>query len=155
MRSLFIVAFLAAQLYLPLSYYMRPDPLPELIAEPPAEQPVTLPEGADPFDERFAWRMFSPIRMVKCDVSFYDATDGVRRRVPTGKEVHFLWINLFKRARRSVIDQFAQWRCPQMATEGKAPILNAEIVCPVRRPGRTGVVQVRPFDPTLNLCDPS
>ncbi|MBW2464764.1 MAG: hypothetical protein JRH11_24155, partial [Deltaproteobacteria bacterium] len=40
-KNTLIVAFLAFQLLLPLRYYM----------------------GSDEFDERFAWRMFSPIRM--------------------------------------------------------------------------------------------
>ena len=38
LANIFIVAVIASQIWLPLSYYL----------------------GDDPFDERFAWRMFSP-----------------------------------------------------------------------------------------------
>lgn len=149
-RSLFIVAFIAAQLYLPLSYYLRPDPLPELREGHAGQGPVTLPEGSDPFDERFAWRMFSPVRMVKCRATLYDATDGVRKRVRVGQELHYLWVNLMRRARRPIFDQYARWRCPQMAEGGATPVLNAEVTCPL-----PGDLTVYPFDPNLNLCDPS
>lgn len=156
MRSLFIIAFLAAQIYLPLSYYLKPNPLPALLDGGGASAPVTLPDEADPFDERFAWRMFSPIRVARCDVDLYDATSGARQPVSLGREIHFLWVNLMKRARGAVFTEFARWRCPQMAERsGQAPVLQADVTCHVSKAGSRQTITVRPFSPDLNWCDPT
>jgi hypothetical protein len=85
-RGRFILAFLAAQLLIPLDYYVR---------------------RRDPHDERFAWRMFSPMRMTKCRPSF--TVDGAP--VELDAEFHEAWITAAKRGRASVIEAMAQRLC--------------------------------------------
>jgi hypothetical protein len=61
-RGRFIIAFLAVQLLLPLHYYLVRH---------------------DPHDERFAWRMFSPMRMADCAVREPGASSNVCRVAAT------------------------------------------------------------------------
>ena len=85
-RGRFIAAFLLVQLLLPLAYYVG---------------------RRDPHDERFAWRMFSPMRMVRCTL---DVTrDGAP--VPLGSEFHEAWIELAQRGRFAVIDAMGETLC--------------------------------------------
>jgi hypothetical protein len=85
----FITAWLAVQLTVPLLYYAA---------------------RRDPHDERFAWRMFSPMRMVKCDPRF--TVDGAR--VELGKYFHEAWIELAGRGRFGVIDAMGARLCAQL-----------------------------------------
>ena len=87
--NIFIVAFVALQVGLPAAYYV----------------------GDDPFDERFAWRMFSPVRLARCTVEAFDATDGSLAPIRLSRELHVVWINLLKRARPAVIDAVADRLC--------------------------------------------
>ena len=87
--NVFIAAFLAIQIGLPLSYYV----------------------GDDPFDERFAWRMFSPVRLARCTIEAYDASAGGLTPITLSRELHVVWINLLKRARPAVIDAVAARLC--------------------------------------------
>lgn len=89
MKNVLIVAFLALQIGLPLSYYL----------------------GDEPHDERFAWRMFSPIRLIKCDVTLYDASGGARTRIRPLQEMHVVWRNLMRRGRIPVVEAFARTWC--------------------------------------------
>ena len=82
----FIVAFVAVQLLLPLHYYT-----------------VRL----DEHDERWAWRMFSPTRMVQCEVAF--TVDG--QPVATGREFHPAWGEIAVRGRRVVVEQMGAHLC--------------------------------------------
>jgi len=84
--SIFIGLFLAIQLALPLSYYTCRQ---------------------DTFDERFAWRMFSPTRFIKCSVSF--TVNGKRENLH--QTFHEAWVNLAKRARRDVLWHMADRLC--------------------------------------------
>ncbi len=85
-RGRFILAFLAIQLLLPLHYYLLRH---------------------DPHDERFAWRMFSPMRMTKCSVSF--AVD--KQPVPLMATFHEAWIEVAKRGRYVVLEEMAHKLC--------------------------------------------
>lgn len=82
----FIVVFLAAQLALPLHYYL-----------------VRL----DEHDERFAWRMFSTVRMVNCEVELRVGD----RPVALNREFHDAWIALAQRGRHVVIEAMAARLC--------------------------------------------
>jgi hypothetical protein len=79
-RDLFIAAFLVSQLLLPLRWYLLRDP-------------------GDPFDERFAWRMFSPERMVRC--SAQAQLNGVP--LDLGRKFHSAWLTLVERGRMDVV----------------------------------------------------
>lgn len=103
MKNALIVALLALQIGLPLSYYLSDNV----------------------YDERFAWRMFSPIRLIKCDVALYDATGGGRTPLQPMREMHVVWRNLMRRGRLPVVDAFARHWCPQKPGR----VLNAQITC--------------------------
>lgn len=81
-----MVAFLVLQLLLPLTYY-------------------TVRE--DRFDERFSWRMFSDVRMVKCQAGFNRGGTGVTM----SQEFHMAWNTLVQRGRGDVIDAVGQELC--------------------------------------------
>ncbi len=105
MRNVLIVAFLAFNVGMPLRYYL----------------------GDEPYDERFAWRMFSPVRMVRCDVALYGA-DG--RALPLSRMLHVVWINLLKRARLQVLEAYAAHYCAGEVAAGRPAVLEAELTCP-------------------------
>lgn len=94
--SLFIGTFVAFQLLVPLTYYLREDP----------------------YDERFSWRMFSAIRLHQCRTQAYDlheGADGELRSVQRdlSKQVNRKWITMLYRNRREVIHAYLRWRCEQ------------------------------------------
>jgi hypothetical protein len=99
-RGRFILAFLVAQLLIPLHYYVL---------------------RKDPHDERFAWRMFSPMRMAKCRASF--VVDG--QPVSVGSEFHEAWTEMVERGRMSVIEEMAHRLCGKRP--GKA--VNVTLQC--------------------------
>jgi hypothetical protein len=80
-----ICSFLAFQLAFPLHYYF----------------------SRDPHDERFAWRMFSPMRMTECTYEL--KVDGTR--IDTNREFHEAWNEIARRGRRSVLEAMGQYQC--------------------------------------------
>jgi hypothetical protein len=96
----FIVAFVAVQLLLPLQYYL-----------------VRL----DKHDERWAWRMFSPTRMVTCNVEM--TVDG--QQVAMTREFHQAWTEVAQRGRRVVVEAMGAQLCKK--NKGKAVI--ARLAC--------------------------
>jgi hypothetical protein len=87
-RGRFIVAFIVLQGLLPLHYSAG---------------------RRDPHDERFAWRMFSPMRMTKCRLSV--SVD--KQPVELGSRFHEAWIEVAQRGRAVVIEQMARRLCAQ------------------------------------------
>src|SRR3954469_14409695 len=85
-RGRFILAFLTLQLLLPLRYYIA---------------------HRDVHDERFAWRMFSPMRMVACTPEL--KLDGKRQSL--GNEFHEAWLAIAKRGRFVVVEAMAARLC--------------------------------------------
>jgi hypothetical protein len=85
-RGRFIIAFLALQLLLPLQYYVS---------------------RTDKHDERWAWRMFSPMRMARCRSTF--TLDG--RPTNLGGTFHEAWIEVAQRGRLSVVQRMANKLC--------------------------------------------
>ena len=108
----FIVAFILLQLILPLQYYLG---------------------RLDSHDERFAWRMFSPMRMVKCEVSM--TVDG--QPVPLTREFHQAWTEVAQRGRRVVVEQMGARLCkknkskPVIARLACKPITSRHSLGPV------------------------
>jgi hypothetical protein len=114
-RGRFIAAFVLIQLALPLHYYLA---------------------RKDRHDERFAWRMFSPMRSVVCsdpdDVGIVPASgrrpprftvDGVV--VPLGGEFHEAWIETAKRGRYVVIEKMAARLC----TRNPGKVVKLSMTC--------------------------
>ena len=96
----FIAVFLAIQLLLPLHYYVL---------------------RRDQHDERFAWRMFSPIRMVRCEVAM--TVDD--KEVALASEFHEAWLALAARGRRGVIEAMGHRLCG----EHKGSVVVARAAC--------------------------
>ncbi len=107
-RGRFILAFVTLQLLLPLAYFAR----------------------RDPHDERFAWRMFSPMRMAKCTPAF--VLDG--KPVALASEFHEAWVELARRGRFVIVEAMGAHLCAQ--NPGKS--LNVTLDCTyLDRPPRT------------------
>jgi hypothetical protein len=87
-RGRFIIAFLTIQLLLPLHYYLFRH---------------------DPHDERFAWRMFSPMRMSRCSARF----SVNNQPVTLGSQFHEAWIEVANRGRYVVLEGMAAKLCKQ------------------------------------------
>lgn len=87
-RGRFILVFVVAQLLLPLHYYFA---------------------RRDPHDERFAWRMFSPMRMAHCTPRFI--LDD--RPLDLDGQFHEAWIELAERGRFVVVEAMAARLCKQ------------------------------------------
>jgi hypothetical protein len=103
----FIVAYLAVQILLPLDYYLA---------------------RRDEHDERFAWRMFSSVRMVTCDVELRVGDDTVA----LSHEFHDAWIALAQRGRRNVVEAMAARLCAR--NNPRIPV-TAHLTChPLRGP---------------------
>ena len=66
-------------------------------------------------DERFGWRMFSPIHVQRCRVAVVEAVDDgwqvTRRPLRLEPVLHRSWIHLIERRRPAVIDKFLATRC--------------------------------------------
>lgn len=69
--------------------------------------PATYYARRDPHDERFAWRMFSPMRMTSCQP--VARVDG--RPLALTAHFHEAWLELARRGRRSVLDELARALC--------------------------------------------
>ncbi len=79
----------AAQVAIPASYYFRND--------------------RD--DERFAWRMFSAVRVRSCDVSLQEERAGESHEADLEKLLHASWRAALARGRRRVIERLLEKRC--------------------------------------------
>lgn len=87
-RGRLIVLVVVSQLLIPLTYYAH---------------------RRDPHDERFAWRMFSPMRMAQCTPEV--RVDG--KKFDLYSEFHEAWIEIAKRGRFRVIEQMGARLCKQ------------------------------------------
>jgi hypothetical protein len=85
-RGRLVVAFVLIQLLIPLHYYVL---------------------RKDPHDERFAWRMFSPMRMASCRPTF--RVDGAP--VDLHAEFHEAWVGIAGRGRMQVIEAMGKRLC--------------------------------------------
>ena len=83
------VAFLVL---VPLRYYLLP--------------------GHDPYDERFAWRMFSAVRVQQCQTVVEETRFGEETRpINLQTSLPAPWISLLQRNRPAVIESFLNFRC--------------------------------------------
>lgn len=65
----------------------------------------------DSYDERFAWRMFSPIRMVRCkvDLQVGDPPSSINLY----KEFHEAWLTIAQRGRMAVLRSMVERVCAE------------------------------------------
>lgn len=68
-------------------------------------------DGADVYDERFAWRMFSSVRVRQCALSAHELRHGSRRALALMEILPAPWVALLERNRPAVVDRFLEWRC--------------------------------------------
>lgn len=118
--KVFICAFIAVQMIAPLWYYAARE---------------------DKNDERFAWRMFSSVRMLECQVEFRTGPDQQPVR-NLGSRFHEAWINLAKRGRVEVITAMAKKLCAD-----DNPEVRAEMSCKTA----SGTVERR--GGSWNICE--
>lgn len=95
--ALWLWLLVALQVAIPASYYLR----------------------ADRDDERFAWRMFSAVRLRRCEVRAHDVKRGERHQVELPRVLHASWIRSLERGRASVIERFLAARCAAGADEAQ------------------------------------
>ncbi len=83
--------WLAYHLLVPLRYYVLPD--------------------HDSYDERFSWRMFSAVRVQRCEVVVEETVVDGRRRVNLQTVLPMPWIALVERNRPAVQRELLEFRC--------------------------------------------
>ncbi len=81
--------FVLVQLFVPLTYYLRDDP----------------------YDERFAWRMFSAVRLHRCQTSAVERRGDDETPIELTRVLHRAWVNHLSRNRRDVVRAFLRKRC--------------------------------------------
>ena len=89
-RLAFIAVFLAVQVLVPLQYYAC---------------------RRDQNDERFAWRMFSPTRMLSCEPSFLVDNQPAQLY----GTFHEAWIEIARRGRFAVLEAMGARLCEKHA----------------------------------------
>ena len=90
-----LAVFFAVQIAVPACYYLHPQ--------------------QDPLDERFAWRMYSDVRVYTCSfrANWVDhTTNGLKvREIQLNKHFAFKWTVLAKRGRKDVMQAMAAHLC--------------------------------------------
>lgn len=77
-----------------------------------AAMPATYYLGNDRFDERFAWRMFSSVRLTNCDATARETpVDGAPREFDIYRDVQIAWYKLIQRNRDAVVRAYLRRRC--------------------------------------------
>jgi hypothetical protein len=91
LANVFIVAFLAYQIAMPLRYYL----------------------GGRGYDERFSWRMFSSLRLQQCNMRIEEANGSPPRlrAVSVRQDVQAAWVALLERVRMPVVEKYLARRC--------------------------------------------
>ena len=87
-RGRFILAWIVVQAALPTLYYVA---------------------RRDPHDERFAWRMFSPMRMINCEPQF--RVDGTEPPIKLEQRFHKAWVELAQRGRFAIVEAMGAKLC--------------------------------------------
>jgi hypothetical protein len=87
-QGIVILVILASQLLLPVHYYTA---------------------RKDQHDERFAWRMFSPMRMARCTPKFL--RDDAAAPMALEQEFHEAWIEIAQRGRYRVVEAMGAKLC--------------------------------------------
>lgn len=79
--------------------------------------------GDDAYDERFSWRMFSAVRMHRCDLRASETVNGHERPVRLMQTIHVAWVTTLERNREAVMQRYLRWRCTQNGVE-RARLVN-------------------------------
>ena len=106
-KHLLILAYLVVQFVGPVHYYLY----------------------SDPYDERFAWRMYSPMRMVTCKARVSEGVGASQREIKLSREIGMPWVKGIRRGNLRVLDAYAEHRCASMRSEGIPAHVFAAIYC--------------------------
>jgi hypothetical protein len=118
--NLVIGAFVAIMIATPLSYYTV---------------------RSDRYDERFAWRMFSTMRMVRCSPKWMVGESS--QPIKLGRTFHEAWVGIARRARRSVTGPMTDFLCEKNPGQPVRLLLTCRSLT-----GKTEVLS----DGTSDLC---
>ena len=100
----------------------------------------------DERDERFAWRMFSPIRSEKCGTQFLL---GPKRTAQKASETfHSAWVGLAQRGRQQIIEAMGAELCKKFPTQE----LRIRVQCE-NRPGSTAKNKRALYDRTREASE--
>ena len=77
--------------------------------------PLSYYLSEDVYDERFAWRMFSAVRVQECSLGATETVDGMPRAIPLQSVLPAPWVSLLQRNRPAVLRRFLDWRCASEA----------------------------------------
>jgi hypothetical protein len=69
--------------------------------------------GDDAYDERFAWRMFSAVRVQSCQAELEETRAANERVIPLMEVLPAPWAALLERNRIAVAISVLRWRCEQ------------------------------------------
>lgn len=106
------------QIALPVSYYLTRDR-----------------SRAERYDERFAWRMFSAERMVRCQPVFL--VGEARTPVRLHSQFHEAWVTIARRGRQDVLEAMARRLCRERpGQEVRLELTCQEPAAPGERPRR-------------------
>lgn len=106
LKHIIFIIFLGIQMYFALSYY----------------------QGSYPWDERFAWRMFSTVRSLQCKPQAWIQSAQAYQNCPHHpqykckpvrftQDVHMIWYNLMKRGRKEVVQSWVERICRRTDTQ--------------------------------------
>lgn len=90
-RAKWLWLLVALQIAIPAAYYVR----------------------GDRDDERFAWRMFSAVRVQRCRVRAFESLGAEQRRIDLDSALHSGWVRALERGRERVIERLLRTRCRQ------------------------------------------
>lgn len=130
LANLFIAAFLAFQVAMPLRYYL----------------------GGRGYDERFSWRMFSSLRLQECDVRVEEISGGRARPVAVQRDVQVAWVKLLERVRMPVVEKYLARRCEGSAVDEVSYTLRCTDTGGASLPART--LRLRCSDRALYGAEP-
>lgn len=82
--------------------------------------------GHDPYDERFAWRMFSAVRVQQCETQVEETRFGEETRaVNLATSLPAPWISLLQRNRPAVVESFLNFRCESNVSPTRVSVRSA------------------------------
>lgn len=97
-----LALFLLFQAFAPLHYYL----------------------GEHPWDERFAWRMYSAVRVARCQLQSFETHGGEREQTRISEHIHVAYASNIQRNRPRVAEAYLRWRCEQDDDLQQAEIYN-------------------------------
>jgi hypothetical protein len=100
----------------------------------------------DQRDERFAWRMFSPIRSEKCGAQFRLGPN--RTALKASDTFHSAWVGLAQRGRQQIIEAMGKRLCKEFPEQE----LRIRVQCETR-PGSTAQKKGALYDRTRETSD--